>query len=225
VARILAIEDEPDVLEALRYNLAQAGHAVSATGRGHEGLERARIERPDAVLLDLVLPDVSGLDVCKSLKSDPSTSRIAVVFVSARGDEEDRVAGFEVGADDYVVKPFSLRELMLRVEAVLRRRDQPTSTQLRFGGLRIDRDAHRAWVDDRPIDLTPLEFKLLVALCAMGGGVLQRSDLLRDVWSVEADDHSRTIDQHVKRLRAKLGETARFVETVRGVGYRFVYRP
>jgi two-component system phosphate regulon response regulator PhoB len=221
---VLAIEDEPDVLETLRYNLVSSGHDVSIAARGNDGLRLARTELPDVVLLDLMLPDVTGLDVARSLRDDQATRHIAIVMVTARGTEEERVAGFEAGADDYVVKPFSVRELLLRVEAVLRRRHEKANTQLRFGALRIDKDAHYAWIDRRRLDLTPLEFKLLVSLCELGGGVVRRHDLLHEVWGVDGDDRSRTIDQHVKRLRAKLGEAGRLIETVRGVGYRFANR-
>ncbi len=225
MARVLTIEDDADVLETIRANLAASGHEPRVARRGMEGLRALRSDRPDLVLLDTALPDVSGLEISRTIKDDPGTRHVPVILLSAKGAEADRVAGFEAGADDYVVRPFSARELMLRVQAVLRRREARTGAQLRFGALRIDKDAHRAWVDEKRVDLTPLEFKLLVALCELGGGVLHRQDLLRSVWGTDREDGSRTIDQHVKRLRAKLGDASRFVETVRGVGYRFVHRP
>ncbi|MFO7180564.1 MAG: response regulator transcription factor [Pseudomonadota bacterium] len=228
MAKILIVEDEQDLRRVLEYNLRQAGHEVLAAGLGNEGLRLAREQRPDLVLLDLMLPDLSGTEVCKQLKEGSGTRAIPVLMVTARGEEIDRVVGFELGADDYVVKPFSVRELLLRIQAVLRRRtpepDQPDAL-VEFGRLRIDRGAHRVWVDGQEIDLTALEFKLLVTLYDRRNRVQTRSALLDDVWGIQADITTRTVDTHVKRLREKLVGARDYVETVRGVGYRFVASP
>ncbi len=221
------IDDELDLREVLRYNLGAAGHDVSLAATGTEGLAMARAEMPDVVLLDLMLPDLPGLEVCKALKRDATTTHIPIVMVTAKGEEIDRVVGFELGADDYVTKPFSIRELLLRVQAIVRRHssERAASPVLRFGALKIDRDAHRAWVNEEPVDLTALEFKLLLLLCDRRDRVQPRAVLLRDVWQIDGDVATRTVDTHVKRLREKLGETARCIETVRGVGYRFTTTP
>jgi two-component system, OmpR family, phosphate regulon response regulator PhoB len=227
VARVLVIDDELDLREVLRYNLAQAGHHVSIAETGLSGLDLARNELPDVVLLDLMLPDITGLEVCKALKRDQATQHIPIVMITAKGEEIDRVVGFELGADDYIVKPFSIREVMLRVQAVVRRHsvERAPTPVLRFGALRIDRDAHRAWVNEEPVDLTALEFKLLVTMCDRRDRVQPRATLLRDVWQIDGDIPTRTVDTHVKRLREKLGAAARCIETVRGVGYRFTATP
>ncbi|NUP06520.1 MAG: response regulator transcription factor [Polyangiaceae bacterium] len=229
MARIVVIEDERDLQKVLEFNLRQAGHEVVTSLRGREGLEIARTSRPDLVLLDLMLPDLSGTEVCKTLKSDPRTRDIAVIILTAKGEEIDRVVGFEIGADDYVVKPFSVRELLLRIDAILRRGRRettpPPSAPISFGLLRLDREAHRVWIDTTEIELTPLEFKLLVTLYDRKNRVQTRSALLNDVWGIEADVTTRTVDTHVKRLREKLGIAGDYIETVRGVGYRFAEKP
>ncbi len=228
MAKILIVEDEPDLQQVLEYNLKQAGHDVLATKFGQEGLRFAREHRPDLVLLDLMLPDTSGIEVCRALKENQLTKTIPVLMVTARGEEIDRVVGFEIGADDYVVKPFSVRELLLRVQAVLRRgKTEPGGAELtiEFGKLRIDRGAHRVWVDTQEIELTALEFKLLVTLYDRRNRVQTRTALLDDVWGIQADITTRTVDTHVKRLREKLEAARDYVETVRGVGYRFVGTP
>jgi two-component system phosphate regulon response regulator PhoB len=176
-------------------------------------------------LLDLMLPDMPGTEVCKTLKKAEATQNIAVVMLTAKGEEIDRVVGFELGADDYVVKPFSVRELLLRIDAVLRRRRPAPATAIVFGALRIDPQAHRAWVADREVELTALEFKLLSTLVERKGRVQTRAALLDDVWGIAAAITTRTVDTHVKRLREKLGLAGRYVETVRGVGYRFADAP
>jgi two-component system phosphate regulon response regulator PhoB len=228
MAKILVVEDERDLQQVLEYNLRQAGHHVLSAQEGAQGLELARAEHPDLVLLDLMLPDVPGTQVCKALKESIDTRGIPVVMLTARGEEIDRVVGFELGADDYVVKPFSVRELMLRVAAVLRRSRPPSDEGARvieFGRLRVDRDAHKVWVDEAEIELTALEFKLLVTLYERRNRVQSRSALLDDVWGIQADITTRTVDTHVKRLREKLEGARDYVETVRGVGYRFVSSP
>jgi two-component system phosphate regulon response regulator PhoB len=226
VARVLVIEDDADLREVLRYNIAAAGHHVRAAGSGGEGLRLARDERPDLVLLDLMLPDMPGTDVCKRLKADPVTRAARVIIVSAKGEEIDRVVGFELGADDYVVKPFSVRELLLRMQVVIGRAGSPQpDSHVSFGALRIDREAYRVWVDGAEVALTALEYKLLVTLYDRQNRAQSRQQILTDVWGIEPDVESRTVDTHVKRLREKLGAAGRYVQTVRGVGYRFSGEP
>ncbi len=235
--RVLVIEDETDLRELLEYNLKGAGYDVASAADAASGVALARERRPDLVLLDIMLPDSSGLDVCRMLKSHPATRDTQVMMVTAKGEEIDRVVGFELGADDYVVKPFSTRELLLRVQAVLRRRAAaPVPARdadgaggadgpIRFGCLVMDRSAHRAWVDDSEVQLTALEFKLLGTLYERRDRVQTRGSLLEDVWGASAEMATRTVDTHVKRLREKLGRAGDYIETVRGVGYRFVARP
>ena len=232
MARVLVIEDESDLRQVLGYNLREAGHEVSVAASGGEGLKLARERRPEIVLLDLMLPDLPGTQVCRALRGDPNLgSNVSILILTARGEEIDRVLGFELGADDYVTKPFSMRELLLRVQALLRRgKEAPagaegTRDRVEFGSLRFDRAAHRAWVDGQEIELTALEFKLLALLYDRRNRVQSRTTLLNDVWGIDADVTTRTVDTSVKRLREKLGPAAEYVETVRGVGYRFTDRP
>jgi two-component system phosphate regulon response regulator PhoB len=221
MARVLVIEDEADLREVLHYNLTQAGHRPFAAATGEAGLKLAHEVRPEVVLLDLMLPDVPGTNVAKALRREPDTQLVPIIMVTARAEEVDRVVGFELGADDYVVKPFSVRELMLRIDAVLRRGRAPEQRVIDAGELRIDREAHRVTVNGEEISLTALEFKLLVTLTERRERVQARGTLLSDVWAIDAEVASRTVDTHVKRLRDKLGSAGRFIETVRGVGYRF----
>jgi len=226
MARILVVEDESDIRQILAYNLGQAGHEVFTADRGAAALDLVQKERLDLVLLDLMLPDISGLEVCRQLKSDPALREVPVMMLTARSEEIDRVVGFELGADDYVVKPFSVRELILRVQAVLRRARPVTSgaqpeDELIFGHLRVDRSAHRTWVDGEEITLTPLEMKLLWTLYQRRGRVQTRATLLDEVWEASPENNTRTVDTHIKRLREKLGLAGVYVETVRGIGYRF----
>ncbi len=225
MARVLVIEDEADLREVLDYNLTKEGHRVTLVSTGADGLRTAREQQPELILLDLMLPDTTGTAVCKTLKKDPATRDIRVIMVTAKGEEIDRVVGFELGADDYVVKPFSVRELLLRVGAVLRRKDTPATDFVEFGELRIDPAAHRAWVAGNELQLTTLEFKLLLTLYERKNRVQTRSVLLNDIWGIEADITTRTVDTHVKRLREKLKGVGRYIETVRGVGYRFTESP
>ncbi|MBI5480706.1 MAG: response regulator [Deltaproteobacteria bacterium] len=227
MARILVIEDEQDLQNVLAYNLRAAGHEVVAALRGQEGLRLARARRPEVVLLDLMLPDLPGTEVCKALKADPALRDVPVVMLTAKGEEVDRVVGFELGADDYVVKPFSVRELILRIQAVLRRaHPQPeTVPTFAFGCLRVDAAAHRVWVEGDEVELTALEFRLLLTLYERRDRVQSRATLLDVVWGIEADITTRTVDTHVKRLREKLRAAGAYVETVRGVGYRFAGSP
>jgi two-component system phosphate regulon response regulator PhoB len=227
MARLLVIEDEADLQKVLGYNLKQAGYEVLSALRGQDGLRLAREHRPDLVLLDLMLPDISGTEVCKALKGDAKTREIPVVMLTAKGEEIDRVLGFELGAEDYVVKPFSVRELLLRIKAVLRRGkgEGEAAPFTEFGRLRVDRAAHRVWVDKKEVELTALEFKLLATLHDRRDRVQTRTTLLDDVWGIEAEITTRTVDTHVKRLREKLGAAGEYIETVRGVGYRFTDEP
>jgi len=227
MARILVIEDEKDLQKVLDFNLRQAGYEVLSALGGREGLELTREHLPDLVILDLMLPDLGGTEVCRSLKRDPKTHGIPVLMLTAKGEEVDRVVGFELGAEDYVVKPFSIRELLLRISVILRRSPAETSgpPPIRFGRLSVDREAHRAFVDEAEIELTAIEFKLLVTLYERRNRVQSRSVLLGDVWGIEADITTRTVDTHVKRLREKLGPAGDYIETVRGVGYRFADSP
>jgi two-component system phosphate regulon response regulator PhoB len=224
VPNVLVVDDERDLVSLLDFNLRQAGFQTTLAYAGEEALSAARRRPPDLVLLDLMLPDMPGTEVCRQLKSDPRTKAVPVIVLTARGDELDRVVGFELGADDYVVKPFSVRELLLRVQAVLRRagRQAHEKPVTEIGPIRVDVDAHRAWVRGELLDLTPLEFRLLVTLLNRAGRVQSRERLLSDVWEMSTELETRTVDTHVKRLREKLGPARDLLETVRGVGYRLV---
>ena len=223
MARILVVEDEHSLQQVLAYNLRRAGHEILPALTGAEGVQLARSLRPDLVLLDWMLPDLSGTEVCRALKGDPNTREIPVIFVTARSEEIDRIVGFELGAADYVVKPFSVRELQLRIEAVLRRRERVVDKTDRvvLGALRIDEGAHRVWADGAEVNLTLLEWKLLLALYQSRDRVLSRGALLLGVWGMTADVTTRTVDTHVKRLRDKLRGAGSYIQTVRGIGYRF----
>lgn len=227
VSRLLIVEDEADIRDLLAYNLRAAGHEVFETGSGIDALTQARRVVPDLILLDLMLPDLAGTEVCRKLKSDPATADIKVVMLTAKGEEIDRVVGFELGVDDYVVKPFSVRELVLRISAILRRGEAPVEEKeiLSAGILQVDRSRHRVTVSDEDVILTALEFRLLWTLLERKGRVQTRERLLEDVWDMSPDVTTRTVDTHVKRLREKLGEAGVYVETVRGVGYRFTEAP
>ena len=217
---VLIVEDEKDLATVLSYGFRQAGFDVVTAASGELALKATREERFDLVLLDLMLPGVSGTEVCRRLKQAPETSHVPVIIVTARGEEIDRVVGFELGADDYVVKPFSVRELVLRARAVLRRVEGGATAgdALRFGTLRVDRGAHRAWVDDAEVAMTALEMKLLMLLFDRRGRVLSRDQLLDDVWGEHVDVTTRNVDTHVKRVRDKLGSAGPYIDTVRGVG-------
>ena len=231
-AHILIIEDEADLATTLEFNLRQEGFHPRTAGTGHEGLRSAEMTpRPDLVILDLMLPDISGTEVCRKLRGNPETATIPVIMCTARDSEVDRVVGFELGADDYVVKPFSVRELILRVRAVLKRSQGHAAASvepklLQFGILKLDEGAHRSWVDNEEVQLTALEFKLIRTFLTRKGRVQSRERLLQDVWDYDALVTTRTVDTHIRRLREKLGSTAgEYIETVRGVGYRLRDNP
>ena len=221
---ILIVEDEPDLAEVVRYSLEKEGYETRVAMTGKEALEGAAQEpRPDLVLLDLMLPDMSGVEICRTMRADGALKGVPIIMVTARDDEIDRIVGFEVGADDYVTKPFSVRELMLRIRAVLRRKgalQDAEHRRLKAGQVTVDMEAYRVWSNDIELQLTPLEFKLLTTLMQRRGRVQTRDRLLEDVWEYNADVTTRTVDTHVKRLREKLGDAGSIIETVRGIGYR-----
>lgn len=225
-ACVLIVEDEIELAEIIEYNLKKEGYDVLRALNGERALvELGKDPIPDLVLLDLMLPDMSGVDICKRLRANTKTKDIPVMMLTAKGEEIDRVVGFEVGADDYVTKPFSVRELMLRVKALLKRtapqKRSLSAEVVKFGNLKIDFPGHRVWVDNVEKTLTVLEFNLLKILFNRKGRVQTREVLLSDVWDINADVTTRTVDTHVKRLREKMGDAGHYIETVRGVGYRF----
>jgi two-component system phosphate regulon response regulator PhoB len=221
---ILVVEDEKDLAELVLFNLEKAGYETLSARSGDEALTLTRTRTPDLVLLDLMLPGIPGTEVCRQLKSTARTRHVPVIMVTARSEEVDRVVGFELGADDFVTKPFSMRELILRVRAVLRRGENGESDvlQQRVGPIRIDPAAHRAFVGDAEVQLTALEFNLLSTFMSRIGRLQTRDTLLRDVWGMSGELQTRTVDTHVKRLREKLGEGRDLLQTVRGSGYRMV---
>jgi len=226
--KILVIEDEPDIRRNLEYNLSREGFSVSAAASISEASTLLASTDYNLILLDLMLPDGSGLDLCKSIKSNSDTESIPIIILTAKDDEVDKVVGFELGADDYVTKPFSVRELILRVKAVLKRgskKKEIVEVVRQFGDLKIDVDSHEVHVDDAKINLTALEFRLLRQLVDTRGRVQSRDQLLSDVWGYSAEVTTRTVDTHVKRLREKLGPMGKYVQTIRGVGYKFARSP
>jgi len=224
-ARILVVEDERDISALVAYHLTKEGYRVRTAEGGQEALEAAEGERPDLLILDLMLPGFSGYDVLQEMRRRAALTDVPVIVLTARREEADRVKGLELGADDYVTKPFSPRELILRVGAVLRRSQAPavagSGRVLRGGLVTVDLNAMRVVVADRIVDLTPTEYRLLVTLLERRGRVQSRQQLLEDAWDIHARIETRTVDMHVQRLRAKLGEAGRLIETVRGFGYRF----
>jgi two-component system phosphate regulon response regulator PhoB len=220
--KILLVDDEPDALEVLGFKLRQAGYNALLAKDGTRAIALARDERPALIVLDLMLPEVDGLEVCKILRRDPNTAAIPIIMLTARAAEMDRVLGLELGADDYVTKPFSPRELLLRIKKLLVRTQssEDTSAELRMGELTLDVGRHEVTVAGAPLVLTATEFKLLEILIRRRGRVQTRDRLLQDVWGYDNPIDSRTVDTHMRRLREKLGDNARYLETVRGVGYR-----
>jgi two-component system phosphate regulon response regulator PhoB len=221
--RILVVDDEPDIVALVAYHLAKSGYRVATASSGTEALEAARRDRPSLVVLDLMLPGMSGYEVLEQLRADDATRDVGVLMLTARREEPDRIHGLSLGADDYLTKPFSPQELVLRVGAILRRLGAGGATSgdtLRLGTLEIDFAAHQVKVDGMPVELTPTEFKLLQILAERRGRVQARAHLLETVWDAAPDIQTRTVDMHVQRLRAKLGAAGDMIETVRGFGYR-----
>lgn len=222
--KVLIIEDEKDLAELLAFNLEKEGYAATCVHDGKQGLERAGAEPPDLVLLDLMLPGMLGTEVCKALRKDSRTAHIPIIMITAKGDEIDRVVGFEVGADDYIVKPFSMREVALRVKAVMRRFEPEALVSpaglLTVGDIVIDKQRHTVTSAGREVELTSTEFKLLLYLAEKKGCVQGREKLLQNVWSYNNAGDTRTVDTHVTRLRSKLGTPGDIIKTVRGFGYK-----
>jgi len=222
VQRILIIEDERDLAELLAFNLQQAGYVTTLAHDGAVGLRTALNHPPDLIILDLMLPGLLGTEVCRRLRQERATASVPVLMLTARGEENDRVVGFEVGADDYVVKPFSVKEVVLRVKALLRRSgDIPVEGQsLHIGSLSIDTERHLVTVDNRTVELTTIEFNLLLTLVERRGRVQSREGLLQDVWGYHHAGDTRTVDTHITRLRTKLGSAGGLIRTLRGFGYK-----
>jgi DNA-binding response OmpR family regulator len=223
-SKILVVDDEPEAVELVEFNLKQSGFTVMTAADGAEALNKARATPPDLIVLDLMLPEISGLEVCKMLRRDPTTAAVPIIMLTAKAAEIDRVLGLELGADDYITKPFSPRELVLRIQKLLQRGQAVTDTQetLRFGDLLIDNPRHVVSWRGKSVELTATEFKLLTVLAQRRGRVQSREQLLRDVWEYNNLVDTRTVDTHMRRLREKLGMAAKYLDTVRGVGYRFV---
>jgi len=221
--RILVVDDEPDIVALIVYHLARAGYRVSTAATGGDALDAAHREQPALIVLDLMLPDISGYDVLEQLRASVATQRVGVLMLTARVEEPDRVRGLGLGADDYLTKPFSPQELVLRVGAILRRMASGPAMPadvLAIGPIHIDRSEHRVLVEGAAVDLTPTEYKLLLMLAERRGRVQARGHLLQTVWEAAPDIQTRTVDMHVQRLRAKLGDAGTLIETVRGFGYR-----
>ena len=221
--KILVVEDDKHISKLVKYNLEKAGFDSTVTITGEEALEVLDREAVDLIILDIMLPKMDGFETCKQIKQDKKLSHIPVIMLTAKGEEVDKVVGFELGADDYVVKPFSPRELVLRVKAILKRGEPKEEVKdiLSVDKLTVDIPRHKVTIDKKEITLTQIEFKLLVTLMQRKGRVQSRDSLLEDVWDIAADVTTRTIDTHIKRLRQKLGKMGKMIETVRGIGYRF----
>jgi two-component system phosphate regulon response regulator PhoB len=220
--KILVADDEEDVLELVSRNLVAAGFKVLKADNGHAALTEARELHPALIVLDLMLPGVSGLEVCQLLRADPATKQIPIIMLTARAEEIDRIVGLELGADDYITKPFSPRELVLRVKSVMRRAagSPAIADVLDFGDIHLDRVRHEVRIKGKPVEFTATEFKLLALLIERRGRVQSRDTLLNEVWGYESAIDTRTVDTHIRRLRDKLGPAAECIETVRGFGYR-----
>lgn len=220
--KIFIVEDEPDLRDTLKYNFENEGFKVQSFANGESFLDTINHNKPNLVILDLMLPGISGLDVCKKLRSNESFKGISIVMLTAKSEEIDRIVGFEIGADDYVTKPFSVRELILRVKVLLKKRIDNFSNEnsLEYGPILMNLDAHDVKIDGKSILLTALEFKLLKHLLNRKGRVQTRDQLLGDVWGYSSEVTTRTVDTHIKRLREKLGKTGDIIQTIRGVGYK-----
>ncbi len=222
--KILVVDDEPEAVELVEFNLKQAGYAVTTAEDGAEALKKARTQSPDLIVLDVMLPEMDGFEICKALRLDSATRRMPILMLTAKAGEIDRVLGLELGADDYLTKPYSPRELLLRIKKILARgqAEEKPREQMRFGDLVLDVPRHLANWKGKPLDLTATEFKLLTLLAQRAGRVQSRDHLLRDVWEYDSLIDTRTVDTHMRRLREKLGPASKHLDTVRGVGYRFV---
>ena len=216
------VEDEPDIRETLAYNLSQEGFKVSEFSDAESCLNKIQKKKPDLLLLDLMLPGMSGLDLCKEIRADINLKNLAIIMLTAKGEEVDRIIGFELGADDYVTKPFSVRELILRVKVILKKQTESVESDesIEFGPIKLNLDAHEVLINNDEIVLTALEFKLLKHLIKRRGRVQTRDQLLGDVWGYSSEVTTRTVDTHIKRLREKLGTVGDYIQTIRGVGYR-----
>ncbi|MFQ3333363.1 MAG: two-component system phosphate regulon response regulator PhoB [Woeseiaceae bacterium] len=225
-SHILIVEDEADLLSTLQYNFTNEGYQVTLASLGGKAIKIIEAgDPPDIVILDLMLPDISGLDVCKHIKNNPKHRDILVLILTAKGEEIDRISGLEIGADDYLVKPFSLRELSLRVSALLKRnKNTQPKDNITIGNLHIDIESHRILLNENEINLTAKEFKLIHYLARHNGKAHSRETLLYKIWGYNADITTRTLDTHIKRLRSKLGEFSKNIETVRSIGYRLNYK-
>jgi two-component system phosphate regulon response regulator PhoB len=220
---ILVVEDEKDIRDLVEYHLRQAGFSVASATDGSSALTEAKRQTPSLVILDLMLPGMDGKDVCRALKSNPSMCHVPIIMLTARSEEMDRIIGLELGADDYITKPFSPKELILRIKAILRRgkAKEEAPKSMTFEDLHIDIDRHQVTVGKRNVKLTTTEFKLLVALVSNKGRVQTREYLLDKVWGYTYEGYARTVDTHIRRLREKLGKAGEYIETIRGLGYRF----
>lgn len=226
--RILIVDDEPDVTELVGYHLRSKGYAVEALNNPTQSIARIRAFQPDLVILDVMMPEISGIQICRMLRADPKTKAIPVVFLTARAEEADRVLGLEVGGDDYICKPFSNKELLLRIQGLLRRSagaDEEQPKRLGIGTVVLDNERHEVSIKGATVDLTATEFRLLRLLMERKGRVQTREHLLLNVWNYETEIETRTVDTHIRRLREKLGDQADLIETLRGVGYRMVDPP
>jgi two-component system phosphate regulon response regulator PhoB len=221
--KILIVEDEPSLTDVLAYNLNREGYEAIVAHDGKEGLRKAQMLLPDLIILDIMLPSLGGLEICKELRASPTTAHIPVLMLTAKTEETDQVVGFAVGADDYVTKPFSVKVLLQRIKVLLRRASavEPVSEVIESGSLRIDKRSHRVLLDNQPLPLTPTEFRLLETLMRQPGRAFSRQDLMESAIGDGAIVLERTIDVHIKSLRRKLKHAGEMIETVRGVGYRF----
>ncbi|MDI1249819.1 MAG: response regulator transcription factor [Lacunisphaera sp.] len=221
--KILVVDDEPDVTDLVAYHLKAKGFHVETVNDATASISKARAYQPDLLILDIMMPDLSGIQICRILRADPKLSKVPIIFLTAKAEPHDRIDGLESGADDYVGKPFSPKELVLRVESILRRLAaprEPVSVKLRIGDIQLDSEAHRVTVRGEPLELTATEFKLLRIMMERQGRVQTREHLLLNVWNYATEIETRTVDTHVRRLREKLGPEAGWIETIRGVGYR-----
>ena len=222
-SKILIVEDEPDIRDTISYNFDKEGFKVLSSPNGKSALKLLEKHDPDIVILDLMLPDISGLDLCRQIKNDKKLSNTSIIMLTAKSEEVDRIVGFELGADDYVTKPFSVRELILRVKVLMKKHtsSEDTDKSITLGSIYMNLDAHEVQINKEDITLTALEFKLLKHLLLRKGRVQTRDQLLGDVWGYSSEVTTRTVDTHIKRLREKLGVVADYIQTIRGVGYKF----